>query len=73
MKDSLELHNDHSHVRSLWQEFQYPRSIRGQFKYMGASLAIFGDGVYFDSKAALVIGSIFAALAILDFEMTDDV
>jgi hypothetical protein len=40
---------------------------------LGASLILFGNGVYFDSKVALVIGSIFAACAILDIEMSDDV
>jgi hypothetical protein len=43
-----------------------------KFKYIGvaASLVIFVNGVYFDSKVALVLGSILAALAILDREIS---
>ena len=45
-------------------------SRRSKCLVLGASLVVFGNGVYFDSKPALIFGSIFAALAILDFEMT---
>jgi hypothetical protein len=46
--------------------------MKGKFKYIGvgASLVIFGNGVYFNSKAALVLGSLLAALAILDSEIS---
>jgi hypothetical protein len=36
---------------------------------LGLSLVIFGNGVYFGSKAAMALGSFYAVLAILDTEI----
>lgn len=37
---------------------------------LGASLVVFGNGVYFNSKPALVIGCVYALLALLDVEIS---